>query len=226
MPNWNSMTMPVPTPSAKLMPNSTPQYIVIRRQISRPVITYTLSMIASRNDSPSVSGTKRKWYIAVSANCSRDRITTSSSPNMALSDHQMEQPCIAVYGAGYSPGSRMAARPPRHCRRGMADARIIPTAFHHTAYSWHILRGQNDAPAAGSRRLCRKLFERGQRVGCIHQRRPAAHVDRHAQHLAELLRRGAEANQRLGMEAETSIASCRHANRHRNQLLGLFVQRA
>ena len=33
------MTMPVPTPSAKLMPNNTPQNIVIRRQISRPVIT-------------------------------------------------------------------------------------------------------------------------------------------------------------------------------------------
>ena len=29
MPNWNSMVMPVATPMAKLMPNSTPQNFVI-----------------------------------------------------------------------------------------------------------------------------------------------------------------------------------------------------
>ena len=39
MPNWNSITMPVPTPMAKLMPNSTPQNSVIRRQTSLPVMT-------------------------------------------------------------------------------------------------------------------------------------------------------------------------------------------
>ncbi len=76
MPNWNSMTMPVATPMAKLMPNRTPQNRVILRQISLPVITYTLSMMATMNDRPRVSGTNRKWYIAVSANCSRDSSTT------------------------------------------------------------------------------------------------------------------------------------------------------
>ncbi|CKV72888.1 Uncharacterised protein [Mycobacterium tuberculosis] len=39
MPNWNSITMPVATPIAKLMPNSTPQNLVMSRQITRPVIT-------------------------------------------------------------------------------------------------------------------------------------------------------------------------------------------
>src|SRR5579871_2675053 len=36
-------------------------------------------MIASNTESPSVSGTNRKWYIAVRANCSRDRSTTVGS---------------------------------------------------------------------------------------------------------------------------------------------------
>src|ERR1700687_72223 len=31
------------------------------------------------HDSPSVSGTNRKWYIAVAANCSRDTLTRSRS---------------------------------------------------------------------------------------------------------------------------------------------------
>jgi hypothetical protein len=39
MPNWNSMVMPVATPIAKLMPNSTPQNCTMRFQTSRPVIT-------------------------------------------------------------------------------------------------------------------------------------------------------------------------------------------
>ncbi len=61
MPNWNSITTPVATPSAKLMPNSVPQNIVIFFQMARPVMTYTLSMMARMNDRPSVSGTKMKW---------------------------------------------------------------------------------------------------------------------------------------------------------------------
>ncbi|GGE03441.1 hypothetical protein GCM10011390_22930 [Aureimonas endophytica] len=36
-------------------------------------------MIAIMKDRPSVSGTKRKWYIAVAANWSRDRSTTVMS---------------------------------------------------------------------------------------------------------------------------------------------------
>jgi len=42
------------------MPNSTPQKRVMRFQISRPVITYTASMITRFMDSPSVNGTNRK----------------------------------------------------------------------------------------------------------------------------------------------------------------------
>src|SRR5512141_1169125 len=35
-------------------------------------------MMTRMNASPSVSGTNRKWYSAVAANCSRDRSTSSS----------------------------------------------------------------------------------------------------------------------------------------------------
>src|SRR5450755_1170436 len=61
------------------MPNSTPQNWVMRFQISRPVITYTVSIITSIHTRPSVSGTNRKWYSAVIANCSRDRSTVAGS---------------------------------------------------------------------------------------------------------------------------------------------------
>ncbi len=61
MPNWNSITRPVATPIAKLMPNSTPQNFVMSRQTTRPVMTKTVSMIARITARPSVSGTKRKW---------------------------------------------------------------------------------------------------------------------------------------------------------------------
>ena len=60
MPNWNSIVTPVATPIAKLMPNSSPQKRVMRFQISRPVITYTDSMMTRIIDSPSVSGTNKK----------------------------------------------------------------------------------------------------------------------------------------------------------------------
>ena len=39
MPNWNSWTIPVTTPIAKLMMKSLPQNFVMRRQVSSPVIT-------------------------------------------------------------------------------------------------------------------------------------------------------------------------------------------
>ncbi|CPK52845.1 Uncharacterised protein [Bordetella pertussis] len=74
------------TPRAKLMPNSVPQNIVIRFQIWRPVMTYTLSMMARMNDRPSVRGTNRKWYSAVAANWNRDRLTTSRSIMETLPD--------------------------------------------------------------------------------------------------------------------------------------------
>src|SRR3977135_2613613 len=51
----------------------------MRFQITRSVITYTVSMITSIHTSPSVSGTNRKWYSAVIANCNRDRSTTVGS---------------------------------------------------------------------------------------------------------------------------------------------------
>src|SRR5579859_501603 len=71
------MVMPVATPMAKLMPNSMPQNLTMSRQIGRPVMTHTLSMMASRTDRPSVRGTNRKWYMAVRPNCRRESSTRS-----------------------------------------------------------------------------------------------------------------------------------------------------
>src|SRR5271157_2801224 len=60
VPNWNSSVIPVTTPRAKLMMNNLPQYLVILLYSSSPVLTYWVSIIATRRERPNVSGTKRK----------------------------------------------------------------------------------------------------------------------------------------------------------------------
>ena len=61
MPNWNSCTMPVATPIAKLIRNSLPKNFVSRYQAVFPVTTHTVCMTAMSGARPIVSGTKMKW---------------------------------------------------------------------------------------------------------------------------------------------------------------------
>jgi hypothetical protein len=61
IPNWNSWTMPVATPIAKLISMSLPKNLVRRSQASLPVRTQMVCMIATSGASPIVSGTKMKW---------------------------------------------------------------------------------------------------------------------------------------------------------------------
>ena len=61
MPNWNSWTMPVATPRAKLMSRTLPKNFVSRCQRSLPVRTHAVCMIATSGDRPIVSGTRMKW---------------------------------------------------------------------------------------------------------------------------------------------------------------------
>ncbi len=60
IPNWNSWTMPVATPSAKLMRNSFPKNFVRRYQWSFLVTTHIVCMIAIIGARPMVSGTRMK----------------------------------------------------------------------------------------------------------------------------------------------------------------------
>ncbi len=60
MPNWNSCTMPVATPSAKLIRKSFPKNLVSRYQWSFPVTTHIVCMTAISGASPIVSGTRMK----------------------------------------------------------------------------------------------------------------------------------------------------------------------
>src|SRR5690606_4708143 len=97
--------------------------------------------------------------------------------------------------------------------------------------AWGSRSGNRPRPATRANRSgffgrLEELFVGGLGIGGIHQRRPPAHVDRHAQHLAELLRCGAQAHQRLGVEAEAAVAAVGHADGHGDQFLGLLVQRA
>ena len=67
MPNWNSCTMPVTTPIAKLIRNSLPKNRVSRSQRSSPVRHQMVCMIATSGARPIVSGTNKKWYTVVIA---------------------------------------------------------------------------------------------------------------------------------------------------------------
>ena len=61
IPNWNSCTIPVATPMAKLIRNNLPKNFVSRYQAALPVATHAVCMMASRGARPMVSGTKMKW---------------------------------------------------------------------------------------------------------------------------------------------------------------------
>ena len=61
IPNWNSCTMPVATPIAKLIRNSLPKNRVSRYHAVLPVTTQTVCMTAMSGARPIVSGTKMKW---------------------------------------------------------------------------------------------------------------------------------------------------------------------
>ena len=61
MPNWNSWTMPVATPRAKLMSRILPKNFVATLHCSSPVRRWSASMRATSGDRPIVSGTRMKW---------------------------------------------------------------------------------------------------------------------------------------------------------------------
>jgi hypothetical protein len=61
MPNWNSCTIPVTTPMAKLMRKIEPKNRVIRRYSALPVRYQAVWNTAAVVARPIVSGTKRKW---------------------------------------------------------------------------------------------------------------------------------------------------------------------
>ncbi len=61
MPNWNSWTMPVATPIAKLIRNSFPKKRVRRYHSVLPVTCQTVCITAMSGARPMVSGTKMKW---------------------------------------------------------------------------------------------------------------------------------------------------------------------
>jgi hypothetical protein len=60
-PNWNSWTIPVTTPIAKLIRNSFPKNFVARRYSGRPVRCHAVCSAATTTERPIVSGTNRKW---------------------------------------------------------------------------------------------------------------------------------------------------------------------
>ncbi len=82
IPNWNSWTSPVATPIAKLISISVPKNRVSRSQASSPERYQSVCMTATSGASPSVSGTKRKWYSEVIANWTRasSTVVTATVP--------------------------------------------------------------------------------------------------------------------------------------------------
>ena len=85
MPNWNSWTMPVAMPIPKFTISIEPKNLVIRVQASLRTGSFEntalVCMIATRSESPMVSGTKMKWYTVVMPNCHRARSRASMDPS-------------------------------------------------------------------------------------------------------------------------------------------------
>ena len=61
MPNWNSCTMPVTRPRAKLIRKSFPKNLVSRRYSGFRVRSHWVWKTATISDMPIVIGTNRKW---------------------------------------------------------------------------------------------------------------------------------------------------------------------
>ena len=61
MPNWNSCTMPVTTPMAKLIRKSFPKNLVSWRYLTLPVRYQAVWKPATSQTVPRVRGTNRKW---------------------------------------------------------------------------------------------------------------------------------------------------------------------
>gem|GEM_PF-1380906 len=60
IPNWNSWTMPVATPMAKLIMNTAPKNLVARNHCGLRVIAHMVCMKATSGARPMVRGTKIK----------------------------------------------------------------------------------------------------------------------------------------------------------------------
>ncbi len=61
MPNSNSCTSPVTTPTATLISSSVPKNLHSRRYSGLPLRYQAVCRTATRNASPIVIGTNRKW---------------------------------------------------------------------------------------------------------------------------------------------------------------------
>ena len=68
VPNWNSSTIPVATPTAKVRANTLIQKRAMRLKISSPVFLYRLMKWNISQAIPMVSGGKMKWKPTVTAN--------------------------------------------------------------------------------------------------------------------------------------------------------------
>src|SRR6516225_9779977 len=72
--------------------------------------------------------------------------------------------------------------------------------------------------------LLLEFLERRYRVRRVHQRRPAAHIDGHAEGFLHLLTGGTEPDERFHVKADTAVAARCNRDRKRDQFFGLPVQ--
>ena len=77
VPNWNSMTMPVATPTAKVMAKSLPKNLATWTYTSSCFFQPNHSAITSSQASPMEMGGKMKWNPTVTANWIRASVSAS-----------------------------------------------------------------------------------------------------------------------------------------------------
>src|ERR1017187_597173 len=153
IPNSNSWTRPVTTPTATLITSSAPKNLVSRRYSGADFRCQAVCSSAVRKASPIVTGTKKKWLIDVSANCQRARSSVISCPPTAIPLPPVPflvaawcaPPALGdvslLRGGQGSPHDRPLRRHHHRQRRWRRDAGAHARAI-----------GQED-PAAGARRL-------------------------------------------------------------------------
>lgn len=74
--------------------------------------------------------------------------------------------------------------------------------------------------------LTRQFVEAVQRLGGIHHRWPATHLDGHGQHVAQFVAGGTAAHQRLDMETDAGLAFGSDGDAQGDEFLGLELQNA
>jgi hypothetical protein len=128
IPNWNSCTMPVATPSAKLIRKSLPKNRVNRYHAAFPVTTQTVCITAINGASPIVNGTKMKCIDGGGPELPPRHIQRVHPTSSVAVPHIWARVCSAAMGGFNSPVAPVGAGRPTYPRKPLSALRLSKAA--------------------------------------------------------------------------------------------------